>query len=88
MREQPSLIDFPCAFPIKVFGDAHPDFVATVVSIIALHDPLFSVQDVSTKASKTARYLSLTCTVRASSKAQLDAIYQGLCDHPQVKMAL
>jgi hypothetical protein len=88
MSTSDSLIDFPCDFPIKVFGNAHPDLIPTVVSLIVLHDPLFSLSDVSTKESKTARYLSLTCTVRATSKAQLDAIYQALCDHPLVKMAL
>jgi len=88
MSTSDSLIDFPCDFPIKVFGNAHPDLIPTVVSIIALHDPRFSLSDVSTKESKAARYLSLTCTVRATSKPQLDAIYQALCDHPLVKMAL
>ena len=34
------------------------------------------------RASKNARYVSLTCTIRATSREQLDAIYQELCDHP------
>jgi hypothetical protein len=38
--------------------------------------------------SKTAKYISLTCTVTATSRAQLDAIYQALCDHPLVVMVL
>jgi putative lipoic acid-binding regulatory protein len=40
------------------------------------------------RASKTARYVSLTCTIRTTSREQLDAIYQELCDHPMVVMVL
>jgi putative lipoic acid-binding regulatory protein len=40
------------------------------------------------RASKTAKYISLTCTIRATSRKQLDAVYQELCDHPLVKMVL
>jgi putative lipoic acid-binding regulatory protein len=40
------------------------------------------------RASKNARYISLTCTVRATSREQLDALYQDLCDHPLIVMVL
>jgi len=40
------------------------------------------------KISKKGTYLSLTCTIRAVSRTQLDALYQELCDHPSVVMAL
>jgi putative lipoic acid-binding regulatory protein len=40
------------------------------------------------RASKTAKYVSLTCTIRAISREQLDAIYQELVDHPMVTMVL
>ncbi|MEO8165152.1 MAG: DUF493 domain-containing protein, partial [Betaproteobacteria bacterium] len=33
-------------------------------------------------------YLSVTCTVRATSREQLDALYRELCDHPAVVMVL
>jgi hypothetical protein len=41
-----------------------------------------------TRISKKNKYLSLTCTVRAISRAQLDALYQELCDHPMVVMVI
>ncbi|HUK06138.1 MAG TPA: DUF493 domain-containing protein, partial [Burkholderiales bacterium] len=31
---------------------------------------------------------SLTATVNATSREQLDALYQELCDHPSVVMVL
>jgi putative lipoic acid-binding regulatory protein len=40
------------------------------------------------KASKKGKYLSVTCVIRATSRAQLDALYQELCDHPMVVMVL
>ena len=40
------------------------------------------------KSSKQGRYTSLTCTVRATSREQLDALYQDLCDHPSIVMVL
>jgi len=40
------------------------------------------------RASSAGRYLSLTCTIRAHSRAQLDAIYHELSAHPMVAMAL
>jgi len=40
------------------------------------------------RASKRRKYLSVTCTVRASSREQLDGLYRELCDHPMVVMVL
>ena len=40
------------------------------------------------KSSKHGKYLSITCTINATSRAQLDALYQELCDHPMVVMVL
>jgi putative lipoic acid-binding regulatory protein len=40
------------------------------------------------RPSSTGRYLSLTCTVHATSKAQLDAVYAALTSCRQVLVAL
>ena len=84
-----SLIDFPCEFPVKVFGLPHADFLQAVCNIMLQNDPTFkAATDITTRNSKTAKYVSLTCTVMATSRSQLDAIYQALTDHPLVAMAL
>jgi putative lipoic acid-binding regulatory protein len=88
MTTEHSLIEYPSDFPIKVFGHSHDDFTQAVIDIISRHDPEFKASSIEIRNSKTARYVSLTCTVRAVSRAQLDAIYQALTDHPLVKMAL
>ena len=83
-----SLIEYPCDFPLKVFGAQHPDFAQAVLEVVTRHAPDFAAANMEMRASKTARYISLTCTIRATSRAQLDAVYQELCDHPLVKMVL
>ena len=83
-----SLVDYPCDFPIKVFGQQQAGFAQAVLEVVSKHDPKFAAADMEMRASKNARYISLTCTVRATSREQLDAIYQELCDHQMVVMVL
>jgi uncharacterized protein len=40
------------------------------------------------RPSRQGTYLSVTCTIRATSREQLDALYKELCDHPSVVMVL
>jgi putative lipoic acid-binding regulatory protein len=83
-----SLIEYPCDFPLKVFGKQHAEFPQAVLAVISKFDPNFIPASMEIRTSKTARYTSLTCTVQATSRIQLDAIYQALCDHPMVVMVL
>ena len=83
-----SLIEYPCEFPIKVFGQSQQGFLQAVTEVIAQYDGGFNAASVTMRNSKTSRYISLTCTVTATSREQLDAIYQSLCDHPLVVMVL
>jgi putative lipoic acid-binding regulatory protein len=83
-----SLIDYPCDFPIKVIGQSQQGFARSVAEVVVRHDPSFNMATMQTRSSSGTRYLSLTCIVRATSREQLDALYQELCDHPMVKMVL
>lgn len=86
--ESQSLFEYPSDFPLKIFGSQHPDFAQSVLEVVTKHAPDFVAASMEMRASKTAKYISLTCTIRATSRAQLDALYQELCDHPLVKMVL
>ena len=88
MTLQDSLIDYPCDFPIKVLGQSQHGFAQAVMEVVVRHDPGFDVSTIEMRSSSKARYISLTCTVRATSREQLDALYQELCDHPMVVMVL
>ncbi|QOJ21983.1 MAG: DUF493 domain-containing protein [Gammaproteobacteria bacterium] len=88
MSEQPSLIEYPCDFPIKIMGKAQQDFTQIALAIVKFHAPDFDTATLAVKASKNGTYLSLTCTIRATSRSQLDALYQALSSHPMVAVVL
>ncbi|MEQ1589425.1 MAG: DUF493 domain-containing protein [Gallionella sp.] len=83
-----SLIEYPCDFPLKIFGKQQAGFAQAVLEVVTKHDSGFLASSMEMRASKTAKYVSLTCTIRATSRVQLDAVYQDLCDHPMVTMVL
>ena len=83
-----TLLEFPCDFPIKVMGRAEPGFDALVVELVRRHAPDLGEGAVSSRPSKGGKWVSVTVTLRAESKAQLDAIYLDLTAHEKVIMAL
>jgi len=58
------------------------------MEIVLRHAPDFDAKSMEMRASSKGGYLSLTCTIRATSKAQLDALYRELTAHPMVKVVL
>jgi len=84
----PPLIEYPCEFPIKIMGHTRAGFAQTMLEVISRHAPDFNGATLEMKASKHGKYLSITCVINATSRAQLDALYQELCDHPMVVMVL
>lgn len=87
-RERSSLLEFPCDFPIKIIGKRVDDYAQTVLAVVALHAPDYDPATVEMRPSAQGTYLSLTCTVRATSREQLDALYRALSNHPLVKVVL
>ncbi len=83
-----TLFEFPCEFSIKAMGKFSNDLDVTVVEIVSRHAPDTHNHTVKSKPSKDGNYLSITVTIEATSKKQLDAIYQDLTDHPHVLYAL
>lgn len=83
-----NLLEFPCDFPIKVMGETSDAFAATMVEVIKAIDPTFDASKVDMRASTGGRFISLTCTVHATSRAQLDDIYRALTSHPLSKYVL
>ena len=89
MTEQPdTLLEFPCAFPLKVMGLSSDALAQTVLEIVRRHAPGFDGAQMEMRASSGGKYVSLTCTINATSKAQLDALYRELSGHPLVKVVL
>lgn len=88
MSETESLLEFPCQFAIKAMGKTSADFDAVVVEIVRRHVSDIHEGAISSRSSKAGTYTSVTVMIEATSREQLDAIYQGLTEHPDVLMAL
>ncbi len=84
----PSLIEYPCEFPIKIMGHTRAGFAQAMLEVVRRHAPDFDGATLAMKTSKHGKYLSVTCVINATSRAQLDALYGELCDHPLVVMVL
>ena len=83
-----SLIEYPCDFPIKILGHTRAGFAQAILEVVRRHAPDFDGATMEMKSSKHGKYLSVTCTIRANSREQLDGLYRELCDHPLVTMVL
>ena len=88
MSEEETLFEFPCEFPIKAMGEVAVGVEDVVLSIIQKHVPEVSKSNVRIKPSSGGKYISVTVVIIATSKAQIDAIYMAMTDHPDILMAL
>ena len=87
-EDRKELLEFPCRFPLKIMGEKHETFVVTIVEVVRVHAPDLMDHDVDVRESSSGRYQSLTVTVTATSREQLDTIYLALTGHPMVKVVL
>jgi putative lipoic acid-binding regulatory protein len=54
--------------------------------VVMKHAPDFEASTMEMRSSKKGNYLSLTCTVNATSREQLDNLYRELTSHSMVSM--
>ena len=87
-EEAASLLTFPCDFPLKIIGRQQPGYAQSILEVVRQHAPGYDGTEMEMRPSSKGKYLSLTCTIRAQSRAQLDGLYQALCDHPMVVKVL
>jgi putative lipoic acid-binding regulatory protein len=91
MQDNPTdqdLLQFPCEITIKAMGLADEDFELLIVELVRCHTPNLGENAVRSRSSRGGKYLSVSVTVQAHSRAQMDAIYQDLSAHDKVLMAL
>ena len=81
-------MEFPCSFPIKMMGYDSPEFHRTVREIVEKHAGPIDDDAIQSALSRKGRFVSVTITVLAQSKDQLDAIYHDATAHADVLMAL
>ncbi len=88
-----TLLQFPTPFPIKAMGrmksvDADAGFAQVVLEVVLKHAPDFDAASLEMRPSKNGNFISVTATINAQSKAQIDTIYLELTGNPLVLMAL
>ncbi len=87
-QEQKPLLDFPCDFPLKIMGRMEATFSQEILALVQTHAPDFDGSTMEMRPSAKGNYLSVTCTIRATSREQLDNLYRALTAHPLVKVVL
>lgn len=88
MSQDKTLFEFPCQFPIKIMGNSNDSFEIEVIQIIRRHVSELGESAVKRRESTKSNYAALTVTITATSRTQLDAIYQDLTASKHVIMAL
>ena len=82
------LFQFPTEFPIKVMGRDTESFRTLTLAIVERHAGPVAAENISERSSSQGKFLALTYTIRAESRAQLDRIYHDLTDSGVVLVAL
>ena len=88
MTDSDTLLEFPCSFPIKVMG---PDPIAirkVLDQVLNEHAPDTGEESISLHASSKGRFVSITVTIEAHSKTQLDSIYRALSSSDHILVTL
>ncbi|MGZ8255071.1 MAG: YbeD family protein [Burkholderiaceae bacterium] len=81
-------LTFPTEFPIKIMGRRVDGFAQVIVGVVRVHAPDFDASTLEMRTSKDGNYLSVTATINATSRQQLDDLYRALTSHPLVKIVL
>jgi uncharacterized protein len=85
---QVGVLEFPCTFPVKIMGRTQDGFAQAIVDVVLRHAPDFDAGTLEMRTSSAGNYLSLTATVNATSREQLDDLYRDLVAQPMVAMVL
>ena len=80
--------NFPCDFPIKIMGRSNCELESLVLEIVTRHAPEVTENEIATRPSGKGNFISVTVTVKATSREQLDNIYLELTAREEVLMAL
>jgi putative lipoic acid-binding regulatory protein len=87
-EQEPPRIEFPCDYPIKVLGRHSSDFRAVVVEVMRKHAGNIADSQVKERPSGKGTFVSVTVTITATGKDQIDAIFFDLKATGRVQMVL
>ncbi len=81
-------LNFPCEYPVRVIGRDEDGFFEFVCELVTRHVPGLAVEDFKSNPSSAGKYVSVSVTFIAESRAQIDALYQELGSHKRVLVAM
>lgn len=82
-------IEFPCpSYPVKIIGDAGPDFAELVCCIVQRHAPDLDRTTLSVRDSRNGRFVSVQVLITATGVDQLQAIHLDLRATGRVHMVI
>ncbi len=83
-----TLLEFPCDFPIKIMGRESTDFRKLARALVEKHAGPIAEDAIQNTLSRNGSFVSVTITINAQSRQQLDDIYREITSHEDVLMAL
>ncbi len=87
-NEEETLFEFPCEFPLKVMGRDQAEFENHVMTIVSRHVEMTAILHSKCCPSSKGNFVSVTVTIHAQSKQQLDNLYIELNASDSVLMTL
>ena len=73
-----SVLNFPTDYPIKVIGRPSDEFRARVHATVLRHVPLLDAERISERLSGSGNFLSISYTILAESREQVEALAADL----------
>ena len=86
--QEPPKIEFPCEYPIKIMGRQTDTFRDVVLAVMRKHAGDIAEANIKERPSGKGTFVSITVTIIATGKDQLDAIFADLKATGQVQMVL
>ena len=80
--------EFPCKFPIKIMANPKKGVEELILATLNTHVDNPEEIEFSIRESKTGKYVSITALFTATSKDQLNTLYEIFSKHPEVHMVL
>ncbi len=68
------LLEFPTDYPIKIIGRPSDEFRARVHAVVLRHAPELEAERVSERLSGNGNFLSISYTLLAESREQVEAL--------------
>ncbi len=81
-------IQFPCAYPIKIIGEADRAGIRKILEVVRRHAPEVTPDDVSYRDSRHGNYQSIRVNIRATGEPQLKALHSELMQIDVVRLVL